>query len=125
MTTLVDTSVLIDVLRGQPEAVATLRDAAGRGRLHASEVTRLEVLVGMRPHEEERTRGLLTALQWHAVGEAVAEDAGALGRQWRPSHSGIDAADLAVAATAVRLDAVLLTRNVRHFPMFPDLVAPY
>ena len=42
-----------------------------------------------------------------------------------PSHRGIDSADLAIAATAAGLEARLLTRNVRHFPMFPDLRSPY
>lgn len=55
----------------------------------------------------------------------MAEEAGALGRQWLPSHRGIDGADLAIAATAILLDAELLTLNVRHFPMFPELRRPY
>ena len=31
-------------------------------------------------------------------------------------YPGVDAADLAIAATVVRLDAQLLTRNVTHVP---------
>lgn len=68
---------------------------------------------------------LLSTLIWHPVDAEVAEDAGALGRRWLPSHRTIDGADLAIAATAVRIGARLLTRNVRHFPMFPELQAPY
>ncbi len=49
----------------------------------------------------------------------------ALGREWLPSHHTIDSADLAIAATAVCTNARLLTRNVKHFPMFTDLQAPY
>jgi len=48
-----------------------------------------------------------------------------MGRKWLPSHHPIDGADLAIAATAIRCGARLLTRNVRHFPMFADLQAPY
>ena len=51
--------------------------------------------------------------------------AGGLGRSWLTSHRGIDSADLAIAATAILLDARLLTLNVRHFPMFGDLARPY
>lgn len=43
----------------------------------------------------------------------------------RTQISGVDGADLAVAATAVLLDARVLTLNVRHFPMFADLRRPY
>ena len=79
----------------------------------------------MRPREEGRTRALLSTLVWHAVDAEVAEEAGALGRQWLASHHTIDSADLAIAATAIRNGSRLLTRNVRHFPMFTDLHPPY
>jgi len=125
MTTVVDTSVLIDVLRGERAAIAALRDARTTGPLHASEVTRLEVLAGMRAHEEAGTRALFRALNWHPVDETLAEIAGELGRDWLPGNRGIDSADLAIAATAVALRAGVLTRNVQHFPMIPNLAAPY
>ncbi len=79
----------------------------------------------MRPREERATRALLGALTWHPVDEPLAELAGELGRRWLPGHGGIDSADLAIAATAVALDAALLTCNVRHFAMFSGLKAPY
>jgi predicted nucleic acid-binding protein len=122
---LVDTSVLVDYLRGHPGAGELLERERSVARLHASEVTRLEVLAGMRPREEAATRALLSTLTWHPLDAQVAEEAGALGRRWLRSHHTIDSADLAVAATAVVIGGRLLTCNVRHFPMFPDLRAPY
>lgn len=122
---LVDTSVLIDVLRGEAAAAEVLREARLAGPLHASEVTRLEVLAGMRAAEETRTRALLAVLHWRPLDAQVAELAGELGRRWLPGNRGIDSADLAIAATAMLVDAPLLTRNVRHFPMFAGLSAPY
>lgn len=92
------------------------------GPLQASEITRLEVLAGMRPGEEGATRALLSTLAWHPVDAEVAEAAGALGRDWLPSQHTIDGADLAIAATVLRTESRLLTRNVQHFPMFPGLV---
>lgn len=125
MTALVDTSILIDYLRGHESAAQILENERAVGVLHASEMTRLEVLAGMRPAEESRTRSLLSALVWHSVDEEVAEQAGVLGRAWLPSHRAIDGADLAIAATAIRINAHLLTRNVKHFPMFDGLLSPY
>ncbi len=93
--------------------------------LHASEMTRLEVLAGMRPAEKASTGSLLSTLVWHPVDAEVADEAGALGRRWLPSHHAIDGADLAIAATTILLGARLLTLNVRHFPMFPSLRPPY
>ncbi len=125
MTVLVDTSVLVDYLRGKVGAAQVLEGDRADGPVHASEITRLEVLAGMRIAEETQTRSLLATLRWHSVGVEVAEKAGELGREWLPSHQGIDGADLAIAATAVLLGARLLTMNVRHFPMFSDLARPY
>ena len=125
MTVLVDTSVLIDVFRGEPAAAAVLRRARESGLLHASEVTRLEVLSGMRAREEDATRALFRAFVWHPVDEKIAEIAGELGRQWLPGNRGIDSADLAIAATAIALEVEVLTRNIKHFPMFDGLSAPY
>jgi len=125
VTVLVDTSVLIDYLRGHEGAAAVLERERAAAPLHASEITRLEVLAGMRPAEEDATRLLLSTLAWHPVDADVAEDAGSLGRRWLPTHHTIDSADLAIAATAIRTGSELLTRNVRHFPMFSGLQAPY
>jgi predicted nucleic acid-binding protein len=122
---LVDTSILVDYLRGRTEAADLLEAERMAGVLHASEITRIEVLAGMRTEEEHRTRSLLSTLRWHSVDTLVAEKAGELGRVWLPSHRGIDSADLAIAATALLLEARLLTTNVRHFPMFSGLRRPY
>jgi predicted nucleic acid-binding protein len=125
VTALVDTSVLIDYLRGHYQAAAVLERERAAGPLRASEITRLEFLAGMRPGEEDETGSLLSTLVWHPVDSGVAEDAGRLGRRWLPSYHTIDSADLAIAATAIRTGPQLLTRNVRLSPMFPDLQTPY
>jgi predicted nucleic acid-binding protein len=125
LSVVVDTSVLIDYLRGIDLAVSCLRGHREKGPTHASEMSRLDVLAGMRPNEEEKTRILFTTLTWHPVTELVVEVAGDLGRACLPRRRGIDAADLAIAATAKILRADLLTLNVKHFPMFEGLTAAY
>jgi hypothetical protein len=125
VTALVDTSVLIDYLRGRQDAAELLETERAAAPLYASEITRLEVLAGMKPAEQDGTRLLLSTLLWHPVDMEVAEEAGALGREWLRSHHTIDSADLAIAATAIRTGSRLLTLNVRHFPMFTGLQAPY
>lgn len=127
MRLVLDTSVLIDHLRGRPPAAAALiPDAIARGdELWSSYVVRAEVLAGMRPSEEDATRDLLRLISWHDVDESVSEAAGALGRSYLASHPGIEVADLIVAALARQLDADLKTTNVKHFPMFKGLRPPY
>ncbi len=120
---LIDTSVLIDVLRGSNVAatwLASLDDVPS-----CSELTRAEVLCGVRSPERAPTDRLLSALRWVSVDEPVSRRAGELGRQYRRSHPGLSIADLVIAATAQLLDADLATANVRHYPMFSGLVPPY
>jgi predicted nucleic acid-binding protein len=127
MRIVLDTSVLIDHLRGRPPAAAELIPAAiERGdELWSTYVVQAEVLAGMRAGEETATRNLFRLIGWVAVDETIAEAAGALGRQYLRSHPGIDAVDLIVAAVTQHLDAQLRTTNVKLFPMFPKLEAPY
>ena len=123
---LLDTSVAIDHLRGLPEAVELLGELIDADELLlASEVVRFELTAGVRKGEVEALEEFFTALSWVPVGEEVARTAGELARKHRRAHSGIDDADYLIAATAVLLEAELLTTNVRHFPMLDGLQAPY
>ena len=127
MNLVLDTSVLIDHLRGRSRAASELiPDAIDRGdELWSSYVVRAELLAGMRIEEEQATRDLMRLISWWEVDESVSEAAGALGRRYLRSHPGIEVADLIVAALAQHLDADLKTTNLTHFPMFPELKAPY
>jgi predicted nucleic acid-binding protein len=93
--------------------------------LLASEVVRFELLAGARAKEVKALEQFFTALSWVPVGEEVARAAGLLAKRHRRAHSGIDAADYLIAATASLLDADLLTTNVRHFPMIASLEPAY
>ena len=127
MRLVLDTSVLIDHLRGRPKAATAIipRAIARDDELWSSYVVRAEVLAGMREVEEAATRDLLRLITWVDVDESLSEAAGALGRRFLSSHPGIEVADLIVAALAQHLDAELKTTNVKHFPMFKGLKAPY
>ena len=125
MNSLVDTSVLIDHTRGVAAARDALARAAHSGPLHSSEIVRAELLVLIREREWAAITPLLDVIAWHPIDREVAERAGELGRAWLPSHTGIDVADFIIAATAQLFEATLLTRNVKHFPMFPGLRALY
>ena len=123
---LLDTSVAIDHLRGLPEAVELLTALVEADELLlASEIVRFELVAGVRKAEVEVLERFFSTLSWVPVGEEVARTAGKLAQRHRRAHSGIDDADYLIAATAVLLDADLLTTNVRHFPMLTGLAAPY
>lgn len=126
MRLLCDTSVLVDFLRGDSRAVSLLTQAAVDGdQLWGVVVTRTELLAGMRSRERRPTQALLDSLRWRQVDLELADKAGDLARRHRRSHPGVDVADYLIAAGVELLGATLLTQNVRHFPMFPDLEPAY
>ena len=127
MRLVLDTSVLIDHLRGRPAAATEIIPSAiSRGdELWSSYVVRAELLAGMRADEEPATRDLMRLVSWVEVDESISETAGALGRRYLRSHPGIEVADLIVAALVQELDAEFRTTNLKHFPMFKGLEAPY
>ena len=124
MTVVVDTSVLIDHLRGDDRARAALTRAQEYG-LAGSVLTQVEILAGVRPGEEDRTRALFGAIEWIEVDEDLAARAGSLAKRYLRSHPGVEVVDYVIAAMTDRLGAQLLTRNRKHFPMFDELPDPY
>lgn len=123
MSVVLDTGVLIDHLRAS--AAATEYLVGLDTRPSCSEISRIEVIQGLRSAERRAADRLFATIAWVPVSEAVARRAGELGRRWRRSHPGIGVADLAIAATAEQVDATLATRNLKHFPMFEGLRSPY
>ena len=123
---LLDTTIAVDHLRGDDRAALLLERLADEGEpLLASELSRFELLAGMRPEELDATERFMDALTWVPVNEEIARLAGSMAAEYRRSHSGIDAIDYVIAATSTVTGADLLTTNVRHFPMIPQLRPPY
>jgi hypothetical protein len=127
MTIAVDTSFLVDVLRKYGPAVELLRSYVRQDeQLVGSIIVRTEVLAGMRPREEARTRQLLGLIQWEPVTESESEAAGELGRKHLQANVGIDTPDLLIAEVALRFAAALVTTNLKHFKsLIPDIEARY
>lgn len=123
MSVVFDTSILIDILRGDAAALGYVRGVADVPT--CSEVTRIEVARGLRSSERASAEQLFRTLHWVPLDEPIARRAGELGRRWDRHRPGISLADLVIAATAEQVDAELATTNVRHFPMFEDLQPPY
>lgn len=123
MSAVLDTTVLIDVLRGHPRAVEYL--LALDEVPTCSEVSRVEVMRGLRSDERRSAEQLFQRLRWIDVDEGVARTAGELGRRLRRGHSGVGVADLIIAATAEEVRLPIATTNIRHFPMVKGIRAPY
>jgi predicted nucleic acid-binding protein len=115
-----DTTVLIDALRGRP-AAAKLRDlAAEREVLLTTAVNVEEIIRGLRPSEQAAADALFTAIRVLPVREPDARRAGA----WRREHAArgitLHQADCLIGAITVGISARLATGNAKDFPM-PEL----
>ena len=120
---LLDTSVLVDYLRGQSTAVAYVEATVADQLLSAIVVA--ELYGGVREgHERAQLDELVAAYSVLPITEAVAVAGGLLWRQYRPSH-GVGFADALLAATALAHNATLVMLNAKHFPMLPDALVPY
>jgi predicted nucleic acid-binding protein len=119
---LIDTDVLIDYLRGLPQAAAYL-EARGE-RLLVSAITVAELYAGVQPGEERRVMDrFVSAFEIVSLTRDIAQKGGLYRRDYGPSH-GVGLADALIAATAELSQARLITLNARHFPML-EVQVPY
>jgi predicted nucleic acid-binding protein len=118
---LLDTSVLIDVLRrrnGRREALAVLVRA--HESLATTSLNIAELYAGMRPGEEASTEALLDGLECFDLTGNAARLAGKLKNQWSKRGQTLSLADALIAAIAIEERCALLTDNRKDFPM-PEL----
>ena len=121
MAALLDTCVLIDLLRRDERAEQAVLALGERPCVCA--VSAMELHAGARSQKEERRiDAVLAAFRSVAIDNDVFRRAGSLLRHYRASH-GLDISDALVAATAEHHGLVLATLNVKHFPMFKRLKA--
>jgi predicted nucleic acid-binding protein len=115
-----DTTVLIDALRGRP-AADRLEDLADARELLLTTAINVEELArGLRPAEQDGLDLLLSGLRIVPIRRAEAERAG----RWRRDHAArgrtLHQADCLIAAAACSVGGRLATANVKDFPM-PEL----
>lgn len=117
---LLDSTVLIDALRGRP-AAERVRMMRRRGdEPWISVISVEEIWRGLLAGEEPMARRLLRAMRLAPLGVAEGERAGRWRRQYAEEGRTLHQADCLIAASAVAAGANLATGNPHHFP-FPDL----
>lgn len=122
---LVDTTVLIDLLRGRQGAIRRLRELRRSGdRPHVCAVNVEEVVRGLRADEAEAAQRLFEGLRTAPLGEAEGRRAGVWRRTFAAQGRTLSQADCLVAAAAASVGGRLATGNPRDFPM-PELAVEH
>ena len=114
---LLDTTVLIDALRGRPAAarVAELRRSGTEPWTCAISVE--EIWRGLLPGEESQARRMFNGLRLAPLGAAEGRRAGSWRRSFASRGVTLHQADCLIAAAAAGIGATLATANIDDFPL--------
>jgi predicted nucleic acid-binding protein len=120
-TCLLDSGILIDALngkRGRRELIDQLiQDGAD---MACCSINVTEIYAGLRQGEEAKTERLLRSLKFYPVTWEIAKQAGELQNAWRRQNHTLSLQDTTIAAVALANDLMLVTGNLKDFPM-PEL----
>ncbi len=125
--TVVDSSILIDYLRGREPAREYLESLQSGDELATHVIVAAEVLTGARDRrEQDAIQHTLREFHMHVVSESDCGDALNSLMDFRLSH-GVGWHDCLIAASFVRKRLPVATLNYKHFSVFNDLevVRPY
>ena len=121
MTLLLDTTVLIDVLRNKRNRRALLAQLVEQGHILATSALNIgEIYAGMRPEETIQTEAFLESLECFPITAKIARHAGSLKQSREQKGRTLTLADMIVAATALENGIPLMTDNRKDFPL-PEL----
>jgi predicted nucleic acid-binding protein len=118
VTSLLDTTVLIDALRGRPAAQRiTLLRRSGEDVPYVCAINIEELVRGLRAGEEAPLGRFLDGLKLAPIRREDAERAGAWRRDYAARGVTLSQADCLIAAAAAGIGARLITGNPEDFPM--------
>ena len=121
-----DTTFLIDYLRGNPAATSRFATMFEDGdQLFVNEIVACELAAGSRHDPDPVLEALLEPLEFLQPGPETAVLAGRWRRAASRAGRTLSLADALIAAAAVHGGATVLTRNARDFSLTPTLVAAY
>lgn len=122
---LINSDVIIDYLRGLPQAITYLNNAQAKNICSISVITIAELYSGVREDNKRQIlENFLKEFRVTVLNETLAQKAGLFRRDYGKSH-GVGLADCLIAATAESLESTLITLNKKHFPMLKKVKIPY
>ena len=123
---ILDSTFLIDHLRGDPAALRRLRDVFEDGDDPiVTEIVVCEVRTGVRPQEEAHFAALLEPMEFVQPGFEIALTAGRWRAEAHARGRTLSIGDALIGAVADALGARVLTRNRKDFELMPVGVEDY
>jgi predicted nucleic acid-binding protein len=130
---ILDTSAVVTAERrghGIPQILAQIREVWGETEIGLSAVTIVELTHGIQRAKLETQRQrrqafveeLMATVTVHPITAEIAQRAGVLSGQEAARGVNLPLEDLLIGATALQLGFEVVTENVRHFRMIPNLV---
>lgn len=117
---LLDSDVIIWHLRGRKEVTDMLKDLQRFGVPACSALSVIEVQLGVKKGEEDKTDRFLGSLRVFDVNRDIANQAALLIRGCKARGIKMEVPDAVIAGTCVVNDLVLVTYNTKHYPI-PEL----
>ena len=118
---LLDTTVIIDHLRGNKKVDSHLEEIGQRGDIAGCCCINIaETYAGMREKEKEKTDRFIRSLYYFEVTMQIAKLSGELRQKYTKKGKTLATTDVIIAATAITYGLTLITKNVKHYP-FPEL----
>jgi len=124
--TLLDTNICVRFLRGEESVVRRVLNADESDELRVPAMVEGELSYGAEKsgrcdENREKVKSLLAILPVCHTDDETMEKFGELKAKTEAVGKRVDDADVLIAATALRHNAVLVTGNVRHFSRFDGL----
>lgn len=118
---LLDTTTIIDHLRGDKKVSSCLEEIGIRGDIAGCCCINIaEVYTGVKEKEKEKTDRFIESLYYYDVTKEIARLAGGLKQKYIKKGKTLATTDLIIAATAMVYGLMLITKNTKHYP-FPEL----
>lgn len=114
---LIDTNIIIWVLRGNKQYEDLLQDLKDKSTLYISTVTIAEIYKNVYPAELITTENVLNEFAILDVTASIAKQSGLYWQAYFNKQQGLHILDCFIAATAKMHDLKLVTLNTKHFPM--------
>ena len=119
---LLDTTIIIDHLRGNKKVNSYLEIIGQRGDIAGCCCINIaETYAGMRKKEKEKTDRFIESLYYFEVTKEVAKLAGELRQKCFKQGKTLATTDVIIAATAITYNLILITKNIKHYP-FSELI---